>query len=93
MRLKQNAVPGQDTHIHFTPEIPGTYAILCTQVCGLGHYRMHATLRVLPEAKFQQWLVQREAAIAAASLQVPHIASPKKLAESASTGPAEGAQP
>ena len=63
MRLKQNAVPGQDTHVHFTPESPGTYAILCTQVCGLGHYRMQAVLRVLPEPQFQQWLSQRETAV------------------------------
>ena len=27
MRLKQNAVPGQDIHIHFTPTAPGDYAI------------------------------------------------------------------
>ena len=61
MRLKQNAVPGQDNHIHFTPEIPGSYAILCTQVCGLGHYRMHAVLRVLPEPEFAAWMAAREA--------------------------------
>lgn len=60
MRLKQNAVPGQDTHIHFTPVQPGTYAILCTQVCGLGHYRMHAVLRVLPQVEFDRWLFQHE---------------------------------
>jgi len=58
MRLKQNAVPGQDIHIHFTPTTPGDYAILCTQLCGLGHYRMTATLRVLPEAEFEAWLSQ-----------------------------------
>jgi cytochrome c oxidase subunit II len=56
MRLKQNAVPGQTIHIHFTPTTPGDYAILCTQLCGLGHYRMAATLRVLPEPAFQAWL-------------------------------------
>ena len=56
MRLKQNAVPGQTIHIHFTPTTPGDYAILCTQLCGLGHYRMAATLRVLPEADFEAWL-------------------------------------
>jgi cytochrome c oxidase subunit II len=58
MRLKQNAVPGQIIHIHFTPTTPGTYAILCTQVCGLGHYRMSATLRVLPPGDFTAWLAQ-----------------------------------
>lgn len=61
MRLKQNAVPGQTAHIHFTPQIPGNYAILCTQLCGLGHYRMQATLRVLPPAEFDAWLRSREA--------------------------------
>jgi cytochrome c oxidase subunit 2 len=58
MRLKQNAVPGQTTHIHFTPTIPGTYAIMCTQLCGLGHYRMTATMLVLPPNQFAQWLQQ-----------------------------------
>jgi cytochrome c oxidase subunit II len=57
LRLKQNAVPGQTIHIHFTPTTPGTYAILCTQLCGLGHYRMNATLRIVSPAEFATWLV------------------------------------
>ena len=61
MRLKQNAVPGQTAHIHFTPTAPGTYAILCTQLCGLGHYRMQATMLVMPPEKFAAWLAAREA--------------------------------
>lgn len=60
LRLKQNAIPGQTEHIHFTPQTPGDYAILCTQVCGLGHYRMQALLRVLPEPQFDTWLQQQE---------------------------------
>ncbi len=62
MRLKQNAVPGQTIHIHFTPTTPGTYAILCTQLCGLGHYRMNATVRVLTPAEFAQWLAIKQKA-------------------------------
>lgn len=61
LRLKQNAVPGQDAHIHFTATKPGVYAILCTQVCGLGHYRMQAVLRVLPQADFDRWMSAQEA--------------------------------
>jgi cytochrome c oxidase subunit 2 len=61
LRLKQNAVPGQTAHLHVTPTTPGDYAILCTQLCGLGHYRMNATLRVLPPADFDRWLTTREA--------------------------------
>ncbi len=60
MRLKQNAVPGLVLHIHFTPIAAGTYPILCTQVCGLGHQRMQAQLRVLSAASYRQWLQQRE---------------------------------
>ena len=62
LRLKQNAVPGQALHIHFTPTVPGTYAILCTQLCGLGHYRMNANLRVLPPEAYAHWLAAHEQA-------------------------------
>ena len=63
LRLKQNAVPGQTVHIHVTATVPGTYAILCTQVCGLGHYRMNANLRVLAPADFTAWQRSRQAAV------------------------------
>lgn len=56
MRVKQNAVPGMEMHIHFTPTVPGDYPILCSQVCGLGHARMQAHLRVVPEAEYEKWL-------------------------------------
>ena len=62
LRLKQNAVPGQTIHIHFTPTTPGTYAILCTQLCGTGHYRMNATLRILPPNEFAAWLATKQKA-------------------------------
>ena len=61
LRLKQNAVPGQPMHIHFTPTTPGTYAILCTQLCGLGHYRMNAALRIVTPAEFTAWTTTHQA--------------------------------
>jgi cytochrome c oxidase subunit 2 len=62
MRLKQNAIPGQTIHLHFTPTTPGTYAILCTQLCGTGHFRMSANLRVLTPADFNAWLASKQKA-------------------------------
>jgi cytochrome c oxidase subunit II len=66
MRLKQNAVPGETLHVHFTPIAVGTYPILCSQLCGSGHARMQARLRVLSEADYEHWLAaqapQHEAA-------------------------------
>jgi cytochrome c oxidase subunit 2 len=56
LRIKQNAVPGQDFHIHFTPTVPGTYAILCTQLCGSGHYRMTANLKVVSPTEYTAFL-------------------------------------
>jgi cytochrome c oxidase subunit II len=56
LRIKQNAVPGQTIHLHFTPTTPGTYAVLCTQLCGTGHYRMNATLRIVSSENFALWL-------------------------------------
>jgi cytochrome c oxidase subunit 2 len=62
LRLKQNAVPGQTIHIHFTPTTPGTYAILCTQLCGLGHYRMNATLRIVSPDEYAAWIASKQKA-------------------------------
>lgn len=60
MRIKENTVPGLVLHLHFTPEKPGTYPILCSQVCGMGHGRMQARLMVLAPADYTVWLDQRE---------------------------------
>jgi cytochrome c oxidase subunit II len=61
MRLKQNAVPGEILHVHFTPMALGEYPILCSQVCGLGHGRMQAHLRVVSPEEFEHWQEDREA--------------------------------
>ncbi len=62
MRLKQDAIPGMLGHLQFTPATPGDYPILCSQVCGLGHYRMQALLRVVSPGDYQRWLARRERA-------------------------------
>jgi cytochrome c oxidase subunit 2 len=62
MRLKQDAIPGMIGHLEFTPTVPGTYSILCSQVCGLGHARMQAILRVVADADYDRWMAARERA-------------------------------
>jgi cytochrome c oxidase subunit II len=59
MRLKQNAVPGETLHIHFTPIREGDFPILCSQVCGSGHARMQARMRVLSASAYNAWLARR----------------------------------
>lgn len=56
LRVQQDFVPGLDIPLHFTATQTGKFEIVCTQLCGLGHYNMKAYLEVMSEADFEQWL-------------------------------------
>ena len=58
MRIKQDANPGMMTTAWFTPTQLGEFDVACSQLCGLGHYRMRAVLRVVSEDDFAGWLEQ-----------------------------------
>jgi cytochrome c oxidase subunit 2 len=60
LRVKQNLVPGMRIEIWLTPTVSGDYEIACNQICGLGHYRMKATLHVVEEDEFQRWLHEQQ---------------------------------
>jgi cytochrome c oxidase subunit 2 len=62
LRVQQDFVPGLDVSLHFTATKVGRYEIVCTQLCGLGHYNMKAYLDVLSERDFNDWL-KKEAAM------------------------------
>lgn len=61
LRIQQDFVPGLDLSLHFTPTKIGRYEIMCTQLCGLGHYNMKAYLEVKSQEDFDQWLKQQAA--------------------------------
>jgi cytochrome c oxidase subunit 2 len=61
LRLKQDAVPGMEIHMHFTANVPGRYEIACAELCGLGHYQMHSYFTVMSEPDFQKWLQEQAA--------------------------------
>jgi cytochrome c oxidase subunit 2 len=56
LRIQQDFVPGLDLSVHFTATKIGKYEIVCTQLCGLGHYNMKAYLSVTSEADYEKWL-------------------------------------
>ena len=56
MRIKQDANPGMMTPVWFTPTALGEFDVACSQLCGLGHYRMKAILRVVAPEEFERWL-------------------------------------
>jgi cytochrome c oxidase subunit 2 len=54
-RMKQDAVPGITTETYITPTKVGTYAVICTELCGLGHSTMRARAIVLSHADYEKW--------------------------------------
>jgi cytochrome c oxidase subunit 2 len=62
-RIKQDAIPGMLSTVWFTPTVAGTYDIACSQLCGLGHYRMRGLLVVESEAAFERYLAGEAALI------------------------------
>jgi cytochrome c oxidase subunit II len=62
LRLQQDAVPGLAIPIHFTATKIGQYEIVCTQLCGLGHYHMRSLLNVVSEADYESFLKQQASA-------------------------------
>lgn len=64
MRVKQDAVPGLTVRTWFTPTVVGKWEIACSQLCGLGHYRMRGDYTVMAEGEWNTWLAS-EVALAA----------------------------
>ncbi len=48
LRFKQDAVPGLDVKVHFTPQQVGQYEIACAELCGQQHYKMRSFMLVAP---------------------------------------------
>src|SRR5271166_5159282 len=59
LRVQQDFVPGLDVSLHFTATKTGKYEIVCTQLCGLGHYNMKAYLNVLSQEDFDKWMKEK----------------------------------
>ena len=68
-RLKRDLVPiaeGNPTDVdnvmRVTPNEEGTFQLICTELCGLGHATMRAPVVVEPEEDFQAWIAEQQAA-------------------------------
>jgi cytochrome c oxidase subunit II len=52
---KQDAVPGQHNSLVITPTRTGTFPVICTELCGLGHAVMRSHVTILEPAAFTAW--------------------------------------
>ena len=59
MRVKQDVIPGLSIPTWFTPTRSGQYEIVCSQLCGLGHYRMKGFITVQSQEDFDNWLSEQ----------------------------------
>ena len=60
MRVKQDAIPGMQIPVWFIPNRIGEYEITCSQLCGLGHFRMRGFITIQSDADYKKWFDDQE---------------------------------
>jgi cytochrome c oxidase subunit 2 len=66
---KQDTVPGLTTKLVITPDRVGTYPVICTELCGLGHAVMRTSAIVMPAADFDAWVNKQGKALSGSPSQ------------------------
>ena len=56
MRVKQDAVPGLQIPVWWVPNRVGSWEVNCSQLCGLGHYRMRGFVTIMEQEEYDAWL-------------------------------------
>ena len=62
LRVKQDAIPGMEIPLWFKATKEGNFEIACSQLCGLGHYRMRAEVVVKSEQGYNDWFTEESKA-------------------------------
>jgi cytochrome c oxidase subunit II len=61
---KRDLIPGIDNTIEVTPTRLGTFIGRCAEFCGLDHWRMYFTVRVVSADDFDAWIAEQRDATA-----------------------------
>jgi cytochrome c oxidase subunit 2 len=65
-RIKRDVVPAGpggdeiDDTVPVTPDREGTYSVVCTELCGLGHATMRAAAVVETQGEFDAWVAEQK---------------------------------
>jgi cytochrome c oxidase subunit II len=70
-RIKRDLVPGAslddpdsdggiDNVVRVTPTVEGTYSVVCTELCGIGHSTMRAVAKTESQAEFDAWIAEQK---------------------------------
>jgi cytochrome c oxidase subunit 2 len=60
LRLKQDIVPGMTQFVWFNAREEKEIEIMCTELCGWGHYMMKADLNFVSRAQFDAWIEEQK---------------------------------
>ena len=55
-RIKQDAIPGRESQLTFTPTRVGQYPVICAELCGAYHGGMKTSLTVHTADEYEQWV-------------------------------------
>lgn len=55
MRVQQDAIPGKEIAMWFTPVKPMETSVVCAQLCGEGHGNMAGMMEVVSQEQFATW--------------------------------------
>jgi cytochrome c oxidase subunit 2 len=84
---KQDAVPGSTTKLVITPDKNGTYPVICTELCGLGHAVMRSRAEVMPAQQFLSWAKGQQQQQEEAAAPPERPSSPTTAARAATRSP------
>ena len=53
---KRDLIPGVDNEIDVNVIEPGEWSGVCSEFCGLDHWKMNFSLRAVPPEEFDEWV-------------------------------------
>lgn len=59
-RLKQDVLPGSTLTTWFEAREVGEYDLVCTQLCGWGHYKMAGRIKIVSRADYDAWIAAKK---------------------------------
>jgi len=94
-RVQLNTVPGMASYFEFTPTITTSdmqiktndpafkYLFYCSKICGIGHYNMQRTVRVVSQEEYNEWVLKQPTYVnndLRKQFNLPVVAEPVKAA-------------
>ncbi len=78
-RLKQDAIPGMQTEIRFTPNRVGEYPLICAELCGPYHGAMRTKVIVDTLEAFDSWMTEQQSSASKEELNQAVAVNPADL--------------